>query len=231
MRLSKAALEKLINDPNNLVIDSWETPATKYPLSREGRARITRSPLKKGFYWMEGVRGCGTYYVRNPQGIPVTDLKIGKETVMVDDPLQWYGMQDLAKHCKGKVLVAGLGLGLIIHALQDNRDVTEIHVIERDLDVISLMADNLPQENRKWQIIHADAFWYLEHTGEKYDTVVMDIWWGSASHEIGIGMMIAQTQVKLRQSDARLMIWGHKDPDLNPAVTKEVTLCGVPETP
>ncbi|MBU0778149.1 hypothetical protein KKF82_07810, partial [Patescibacteria group bacterium] len=84
------------------------------------RAKITRTQLNKDIYLMEGVRGYGKYYVKKP--IPVTSLKIGRETVMVDDPLQWYGMQDLARHCKGKVLIGGLGLGLILHALQGDYD-------------------------------------------------------------------------------------------------------------
>ncbi len=53
---------------------TWDTPATKYPLEKIGRAKITRSQLKKGFYWMEGVRGYTSYYVRTP--VPVTSFKI-----------------------------------------------------------------------------------------------------------------------------------------------------------
>lgn len=221
MRLPKAALEEVINDPSTLVVDKWDTPATRYSLEKVGRAKITRSPLKKGFCWMEGVRGYATYYVKNP--IPVTSLKLGREIVMVDDPLQWCGMQDLARHCKGKVLIGGLGLGLILHALQDNRDVTEIHVIENNFDVIELMLDNLPKDDPKWQIIPADVYWYLDHRAkcQKYDTVVLDIWWGRGSARIGMEMLVASTKMKYALPDAKLMIWGHRNPEINPAVTIE----------
>jgi hypothetical protein len=221
MRLSKATLELEINDPSTLVIDAWDTPATRYPLEKVGRAKITRSQLKKGFLLMEGVRGYAKYYLKKP--IPVTSLKIGKETVMVDDPLQWCGMQDLARQCKGKVLIGGLGLGLILHALQDNKDVTEIHVIENNFDVIKLMVDKLPRDKPKWQIIPADVYWYLDHRAkcQKYDTVVMDIWWGRGSIQIGMEMMVATAKTKYALPDAKLMIWGHRDPEINPAVTKE----------
>lgn len=226
MRLPKAALERIINDPSTLVIDAWDTPATRYPLEKVGRAKITRKQLK-GFFLMEGVRGYSKYYVKN--SIPVTSLKIGKETVMIDDPLQWYGMQDLARHCKGKVMLGGLGMGLILHALQDNRDVTEIHIIENNCDVIELMFDNLPKDP-KWKIIPEDVYLYLDHyaRGQKYDTVVLDTWWGRGSMQIGIEMMVATAKTKYALPDAKLMIWGHRDPEINPAVTKEITLCGVP---
>lgn len=222
MRLPKAALEQIINNPATLVIDAWDTPATRYRLEKVGRAKITRTQLNKDIYLMEGVRGYGKYYVKKP--IPVTSLKIGRETVMVDDPLQWYGMQDLARHCKGKVLIGGLGLGLILHALQDNRDVTEIHVIENNFDVIGLMIDNLPPSDKiKWQIIPADVYWYLDHRAkcQKYDTVVLDIWWGRGSIQIGMEMMVATAKTKYALPDAKLMIWGHRDPEINPAVIKE----------
>lgn len=222
MRLPKAALKQIINNPSTLVIDAWDTPATKYPLEKVGRAKITRSPLRKDFFLMEGVRGYAKYYLKKP--IPVTSLKIGRETVMIDDPLQWYGMQDLARHCKGKVMIGGLGLGLILHALQDNRDVTEIHVIENNFDVIGLMSDNLPPRDKtKWQIIPADVYWYLDYRAkcQKYDTVVLDIWWGRGSIQIGMEMMVATAKTKYALPDAKLMIWGHRDPEINPAVTKE----------
>ena len=225
MRLPKAALELEINNPSTFVIDAWDTPATKYRLEKVGRAKITRSQLRKDIYLMEGVRGYAKYYVKKP--IPVTSLKIGRETVMVDDPLQWCGMQDLARHCRGKVMIGGLGLGLILHALQDNRDVTEIHVIENNFDVIELMINNLPMDNPKWQIIPADVYWYLDYRAkcQKYDTVVLDIWWGRGSAQIGMEMMVATAKTKYALPDAKLMIWGHRDPEINPAVTKEITMC------
>lgn len=226
MRLTKVVLERILKDPSTLVVDAWDTPATRYPLEKVGRAKITRTKLK-GFFLMEGVRGYSKYYVKKP--IPVTSLKIGRETVMIDDPLQWYGMQDLARHCKGKVMLGGLGMGLILHALQDNRDVTEIHVIENNYDVIRLMLDNLPGENPKWQIIPADVYWYLDHYAkyQKYDTVILDIWWGRSSIQIGMEMMVANAKTKYVLPDAKLMIWGHRDPEINPAITKETTLCEV----
>ena len=106
---------------NCLEIIEWETPATKYPLIKTGSVKISRINQKAGYYYMEGVRGYDYYH--HAKKIPITCLKIGRETVMVDDPLHWIGMQDLAKAMKGKVLIAGLGLGLVLHALRDNKEV------------------------------------------------------------------------------------------------------------
>ncbi len=224
MRLPKDTIEQIINNPYTLVIDAWDTPASKYPLEKVGRAKITRKQVKKDFYYMEGVRGYAYYYVKNP--IPVTSLRIGRETVMVDDPLQWYGMQDLARHCRGKVMIGGLGMGLILRALKDNRDVTEIHIIENNPDVIELMLENLPMDDPRWKIISVDVYWYLDHRAkcQKYDTVVLDIWWGRSNRQMGMQMLAATAKTKYALPDAKLMIWGHRDPEINPAVTKKIVL-------
>jgi 16S rRNA A1518/A1519 N6-dimethyltransferase RsmA/KsgA/DIM1 with predicted DNA glycosylase/AP lyase activity len=86
---------------------------------------------------------------------------------MVDDPLHWLGMQDLASAMTGKVLIAGLGLGLVLQALRDNHEVTEIHVIERNKDVIGLMKHHMPQEDRI-KIIREDFCNYIEKIGLNY---------------------------------------------------------------
>lgn len=223
-----------------LTIDSWETPATKYPIfSKVGSAKITRKNQRPGIYLMEGVRGSD--YYSNTIPILITSLQIGREVVMVDDPLNWYGMQDLAKNCKGKVLIAGLGLGLILHALQSNNEVTEIYVIESNKDVIDLMKNNIPTDSRI-KIIHEDFWDYIDKIGlnrfedinEKfkeyikihkivgdYDTVLIDIWWGKGSPEIGREMTILKIKLQAYMPNAKIMIWGICDKDLNPAVTRK----------
>ncbi len=148
-----------------LEITEWETPATKYPLIKAGSVKISRINQKAGCYRMEGVRGYDYYH--HTRKIPVTCLKIGRETVMVDDPLHWIGMQDLAKAMKGKVLIAGLGLGLVLHALRDNKEVTKIHVIERNKDVIGIMKNNMPKDDRI-KIITDDLWNYIEKIGLNY---------------------------------------------------------------
>lgn len=207
----------MIEDSNFVLkIKEWDTSATHYPIKSLGNVAIRRLKQKPGYYLMEGVRGY--YYYQNTKTIPITYLTIGLETVMVDDPLQWCGMQDLAKHCKGKVLIAGLGLGLVLHGLQSNKDVTEIHVIEWNRDVITLMENHIPRDERI-NIIQGDFWEYIETAPKDYDTVLLDIWWGDRSSEMGIDMYVLELKVKHLIPNAKVMIWGLRDPKINPAVT------------
>jgi len=153
--------------------------------------------------------------------IPITSLILGKTTVMVDDPLHWYGMQDLAKASYGKVLVAGLGLGLIVHALEENNNVDSIDVVEINRDVISLVYPHI--RVRKTRIIHDDFWQYLYRTEESYDTCIIDIWVYSDPKErvhTGYHMIAAVASVSERLPSAKVFIWGLRDPKWNPAVAK-----------
>ena len=207
-----------MREPSFLKIRSWETPATGYPLMKRGEAWLSRKSYRKGFYLMEGVRGYDYFTVKKP--IPVTSLMVGKETWMVDDPLHWYGMQDLAKAARGKVLVAGLGLGLVIHGLEKNEAVTNIDAVEIDRDVIDLITPLIGMS--KTNIINDDFWRYLQMTEETYDTCILDIWVYEEPDRIrtGYSMLAAIGSVSTRYPSAKIYVWGIRDPKWNPAVTK-----------
>jgi hypothetical protein len=114
-------------------------------------ARIVSHRQEPGYYQMCGVRapgGEGHDYYRAVKSLRVTNLTIGGEVWMVDDPLHWYGTLEAAATYEGHVLCAGLGLGLIVHALRANPKVTKITVVERSLDVIELVWPHLAPNGR-----------------------------------------------------------------------------------
>lgn len=153
------------------ILTNWVTPATSYPDSRVGRARIDHPPYKRGYYEAYGLRGIQVYRVAKP--IPICRLRIGRKTWMVDDPAHWWAMQDHANFYHGDVLVAGLGLGLIVHTLNANSAVKKIVVVEQERDVIDLVLPHLPKE--KLEVVHGD-FWKYDGAadGVFYDLFVGD---------------------------------------------------------
>ena len=114
---------------------------------------------------------------------PVTTLKIANKTCMVDDPPHYLGMIEHSMAYHGHVLCAGLGLGLIVHALNCNPDVTRITVVEREQDVIDLVQPCLPQD--KLTILHGDfwdlADWYTLAEESKPDGVFYDLFVGDGA--------------------------------------------------
>lgn len=77
----------------------------------------------------------------------------------------------------GDVLIGGLGLGMIVLAIQDKPDVKSITIIEKEPDVISMIeAQPRMQFNEKVKIICGDVFTWKPAKGQKFDCIYMDIW-------------------------------------------------------
>ena len=74
-----------------LSLSTWKTPATSYPNSQVGRARIKTIPCKRGYYEAYGLHGVRVYRATKP--LPIQTLQIDGKTWMVDDPPHWWAMQ------------------------------------------------------------------------------------------------------------------------------------------
>jgi len=81
--------------------------------------------------------------------------------------------EDFVECAKGDVLIGGLGIGLIILAIQDKPEVTSITVIEKSPEVIELITSQI-KFNKKVKVINDDVFSWIPKT--KYDVAYMDIW-------------------------------------------------------
>jgi hypothetical protein len=75
----------------------------------------------------------------------------------------------------GRVLINGLGLGMLLEGLLSKPDVTYVRVIEKEQDVIDLVGPHFANDPRV-DIVHADALEYKPAKGEVFDYVWHDIW-------------------------------------------------------
>ena len=152
-----------------LTLTTWKTPATDYPKTRLGKARI-KTFRYQGERPAYGLRGHDFYRAVN---LPIRALAIKGKTWMVDDPPHWWAMEEHAQFYQGHVLVAGLGLGLIVHTLHDNNRVERITVVEKERDVIDLVRPHLP--GKKLVIEHGDFWdWDGQVDGVFFDLFVGD---------------------------------------------------------
>jgi len=215
-----------------LPVRTWKTPATEYPLMKNGSAEITRKVQRRGYYRMEAVKGYTLYHVYKP--IQITDLRINGKVVMTDEPINWLGMQALAEHSKGKVLTAGLGLGLLVHALLRNDKVTRVDVVEINQDVIQLVGAIC---TRTWNLLRNSTLPtpkvnlhrrdIYDFNVSSYDTIILDLWVKDAEEDwlITYGQMLSAFNYFSNQNPAaRIFIWGVGDEVLNPAIDREVRL-------
>jgi spermidine synthase len=88
----------------------------------------------------------------------------------------------LVHFASGRVLLFGLGLGLVLRPLLLKRDVESVRVVELEQDVIDLVGSHY--WHRKLQIVQGDAFTYKPAPGETFNTIYFDIWEKLGDHDI-----------------------------------------------
>ena len=92
---------------------------------------------------------------------------------MVDDPPNYRAMEIYAEAAKGKVLCAGLGLGLIQHELAKNKEVTQVVTVERSQDDVHLVWEHCPKGQC---LVIGDFFNFVEWSDEQWDMIIADLW-------------------------------------------------------
>ena len=103
----------------------------------------------------------------------------GATIVMSDTPAEINDLAYFVEMAKGNVLINGLGLGWVVEALFQKKEVKDIVVIEKSKDVINLVKqhyyDKCPKD-KYIIIVHADALEYKPQKGQRFDAVWHDIW-------------------------------------------------------
>lgn len=95
------------------------------------------------------------------------------ETMMSNTQFEYRTNIDFVQSARGHVMIAGLGLGMILRPLAAKDDVESITVVEKDPDVIAMIAPYYA-DIKKLRIIQADVFKY--NPDRVFDWVWHDIW-------------------------------------------------------
>lgn len=172
-------------------IERWRSPASEYPRQRHGRARVRTGWYEPAYYACYLQRGY--QYFLAERRLYITTLQIDGETWMVDDPPHWWAMEEHARHYHGHVLCAGLGLGLMVHALAAYPAVERITVIERERDVIDLIEPLLPPG--KLTVIEGDFHEVMPRDLDPVDGVLYDLFVGNAFRLLGEAMTVMATML------------------------------------
>lgn len=116
-------------------------------------------------------------YLGQKDGDKITVLKDydKHEVVMSNSMMERLSNYHFVKAAKGDVLVAGLGMGMILLALQKKKNVKSITVVEIDEELRDLVMKGLRKRlNKKVKIEIGNIFQY--HTKKKFDFIYCDIW-------------------------------------------------------
>lgn len=144
----------------------------KGPWSIE-RFRVTPAQAKRFNLGVLMGRGSGLELIDPGRYVRLRHASRG--VVMSNTPFEQRTCFEAYHHATGRVLVNGLGIGMVLEGMLSKPDVTYIRVIEIDKDVIDLVGAHYTKDKRV-EIVHADALEYRPLVGEKFDYVWHDIW-------------------------------------------------------
>jgi hypothetical protein len=101
-------------------------------------------------------------------------LHIGGELVMNDIPDELNTHLIFMLRAHEEVLITGLGLGCVLRGCLVNPAVKKIVVLEREPDVIKLVAPYLPRD--RFEIIETEAEGWCANTTRTFDCAWHDLW-------------------------------------------------------
>lgn len=159
-------------EPQYHVVERWQTPATHYPRQTKGDWEISTRVQGEGVYPLQTFGSF--YYV--PRAINLTVLKEGGKVWFTDEPRNMYALAEIGLfRAHGRVIVGGLGLGLIHHFLGLNPAVTSILTIERGCELKDMVWPYL-NPYRRGELVIGD--FYEELPKYEADTVIVDFIFG-----------------------------------------------------
>jgi hypothetical protein len=97
----------------------------------------------------------------------------GNNVVMSDTFMERKSNREFYQHAKGDVLIGGLGLGMVLLAVQDKPEVHLATVVEIEQEIIDLVLPQLPL-NSKVNVVQGDIFRFV--TNHLFDTIYFDVW-------------------------------------------------------
>lgn len=111
-----------------------------------------------------------------PEG-SYTKLTYRGGVVMSDTPGEMREHWEIVRAAKGRVLIAGLGLGVVLQAVADQPEVEHVTVFENSVEVVELVWNHYEDRyGDKISLETTDFLSYLPSKEEKYDAAWFDIW-------------------------------------------------------
>ncbi len=147
------------------------------PEGEHGSARIEHCVVNKRLAELSTLRSMFSRDDPVREGSYVR-LYVGGELMMSDTDAERSSNLEVVIKAKGRVLIAGLGVGMILCPILANQKVQGVEVVESSPDVIQLVEPalrGLPGAE-KLNVVEADILTWKPPRGSKWDTIYFDIW-------------------------------------------------------
>ena len=150
------------------------------PEGELGNARVEHFTISKEEAHLYSVRAIWNrdYMGRYVEAGDYCRLRVGEALMTSDCGGERWSALDIVREAHGKVLIAGLGIGMILCRILPKPEVEEVTVVEISQDIIDLvekpLREYLGKDADKLEVVLQDIYEFKpEH---KYNTIFFDIW-------------------------------------------------------
>jgi len=154
--------------------NEWYIPDF-FDTSMEALDEIEDSYVDVSQYYDSYTETDNFYVLKKDNQVGLFTKELNNQLIMTNGTYEKIWNYDFVKKAKGDVLIGGLGIGLIVLAIQDKPEVTSITIVEKFQDIKDFISSKLPFNN-KVNIIVSDFFDYKVPEGIKYDTMFIDLY-------------------------------------------------------
>lgn len=147
------------------------------PPGTSGHARIEHFEVTRGESDWTRLRcaiGHADEYV--PPG-KYTRLMLHGDVMMSDTLYEQCTCHVFLRQSSGRVLIAGLGIGMVLPPVLAKDEVRSVTVVEKSADVIALVEPHV--RHPKLTVVQGDIFTWRPPRGAKYETIWFDVWNGT----------------------------------------------------
>lgn len=130
--------------------------------------------------------------------------------VMSTTPMELMTNREVVERARGRVLVVGLGLGVVTMAVQRKPEVSSVLVVEREPDVIGLIKSRLPLDG-KVQIVQADIKTWKPPRGARFNAIYFDIWTGVTQDNLPEMALLHRRFARYKAPGGWMGSWRQKD--------------------
>ena len=145
-------------------------------------------------------------------------LWVDNELMMSDTDMEWHtGVTPVLREIEARpdcnVLIGGLGLGLIQHAIARNIDRCKpgrVTVVEQNTEVIRTIRPTLPG-NFVCRIVHADIFDWQPPKDTVWDVIFFDIWPTICTENLGEMTKLHRRFARRKAPGGWMASWRHQE--------------------
>ncbi len=137
--------------------------------------------VRNGLQIAQGATKRGMVYFTGPVNVPVLSRERGGAWMSLA-PNEIMTLRPGIRKAKGKVIIAGLGMGWMARKVCEKKSVKSVTVVEIDPYIAGYFGDLLKKDFPDVKIVIANVWDYLKMGSKKFDSYLFDIW-GGYGHE------------------------------------------------